>query len=209
MNILLIGATGFLGTRILHEALNRGHTVTALVRREHALTPAPNLHIEVADASLPSDVARLATGTDAIIASVSARKPGDTPIPTTIQAIADGARQAGTPRLFVVGGAGSLEVAPGVALMDAPGFPDAYRTEAEQHGQALAFLRGSDLNWTYLSPAAEIAPGERTGTFRLGGNQFFTDAEGRSFITAEDYAVAVLNELEHPQHERQRFSIAY
>lgn len=113
-------------------------------------------------------------------------------------------------RWLVVGGAGSLEVAPGQALLGAPGFPVAYRPEAEVGRRFLDALRTErELDWTFLSPSAEFVPGERTGTFRLGGDQLLTDASGRSWISMEDYAIAFVDELETPKHSRQRFTVGY
>ena len=209
MKILIIGANGTLGSRTLREAVSRGHDVTAVVRREGALSPAAHVQVVQADARDADEVARFAAGHDAVVSAVSARREGDAPIPEVVQAVDDGLRKAGVPRLFVLGGAGSLEVAPGVQLVDTPEFPEAYKAEALQQREALNVIRASDVNWTYLSPAAEISPGERTGRYRTGGDQLLTDAEGRSFISAEDYAVAVLDELERAEHERQRFTVAY
>ena len=113
--------------------------------------------------------------------------------------------------MLYVGGASSLEVAPGKALADLPDFPEAYKAEAREGREALAVWRNEaeGLDWTYLSPAAEIGPGERTGKYRTTGDQLLTDAQGKSFISFEDYAVAVLDELEHPGHVGRRFGVAY
>ncbi|GGJ32019.1 NAD(P)-dependent oxidoreductase [Deinococcus roseus] len=208
MKILLIGSTGFVGSALLKEALHKGHEVTAVVRREGALQETAGLSVVPATITSSEQVADLARGHDVVIASVSARKPGDTPIPEVIQTVAAGAQQAGV-KLFVVGGAGSLEVAPGVKLMDIPQFPAEYKHEAQQQGEALELLKSTDHNWTYLSPAAIIAPGERTTQYRLGTDQLLSDAAGNSNISVEDYAHAVISELEDPKHERQRFTIAY
>ena len=119
-------------------------------------------------------------------------------------------KQAGVDRLLVVGGAGSLEVAPGRALLDTPDFPAAYRPEAEAGRRFLDTLRTErSLDWTFLSPAAEFVPGKRTGEFRLGGDQLLADANGRSWISMEDYAIAFVDELETPKHSRQRFTVGY
>lgn len=119
------------------------------------------------------------------------------------------ARQAGVRRVIMVGGAGSLLVAPNVRLVDAPGFPEEYRAIALTHADALAVLRVADLDWTYFSPASLIQPGERTGKFRIGGDNLVADAQGKSRISSEDYATALVDELETPQHIRQRFTIGY
>lgn len=210
MDILLIGATGFLGSRILREALDRGHRVTALVRREGAELPA-GVAVVVGDVGDPQQIARHAREADAVVASVSSRKEGDVPIDHAVETISQAVRLAGDGvRLLVVGGAGSLEVAPGTRLIDTADFPEAFRDEAEQQARALDVLRPrEEVDWTYLSPAAEIGPGERTGRYRVGGDQLLVDEAGRSFITAEDFAVAVVDELETPRHLRRRFSVAY
>jgi hypothetical protein len=122
----------------------------------------------------------------------------------------NGMKQAHVKRLIIVGGAGSLEVSPGVQLVDTPNFPPDYRDAALAHREALRiYQKEKDIEWTYLSPAAEIAPGERTGNFRTGTNQLITDAQGKSFISMEDYAVAILDELENPKHIRERFTVGY
>nr|WP_254696327.1 NAD(P)H-binding protein [Lysobacter enzymogenes] len=119
-------------------------------------------------------------------------------------------KQAGVPRLLVVGGAGSLEVAPGQQVLDQPGFPDEYRAGAEAMRSVLKTLREErELDWTFLSPAAHLVPGERTGRFRLGGDQLLVDAAGESKISVQDYAVALIDELEQPAHSRKRFTLAY
>ena len=126
------------------------------------------------------------------------------------RALAEGIRASGVKRLVVVGGAGSLEVAPGQDLVDQPDFPDLYKAESLAQRDALDFYRTvSDIDWTYISPAALIEPGERTGTFRLGGDQLLADADGNSRITAEDYAIAFVDELEGDAHPQARITVAY
>src|SRR6185312_11241035 len=134
-----------------------------------------------------------------------------TSLPTAARALIEGATRAHVSRLIVVGGAGSLEVAPGVRLVDAPGFPEEYKAESLDQADALAVYRGSagNLDWTYISPAAEIGPGTRTGRYRTGNDALLTDANGKSFISYEDYAKAVLDEIEHPTHSRARMTVAY
>jgi len=119
-------------------------------------------------------------------------------------------QSAGVKRLLVVGGAASLEVAPGKALLDTPDFPPAYRPEATAGLKFLKALRNEKtLDWTFLSPSAEFAPGERTGKFRLGDDRLLVDANGKSHISMEDFAIALVDELEHPKHIRRRFTVGY
>jgi putative NADH-flavin reductase len=119
--------------------------------------------------------------------------------------------QAGVSRLLWIGGAGSLEVAPGIRLLDTPGFPDAYKSEALAQAEVLAEFRATEttIDWTYFSPALIIAPGERTGKFRIGGNQLLKDASGNSHISTEDFVIALLDEAEKPEHHGERITVAY
>ena len=213
MKIALIGATGFIGSGILREALNRGHQVTAIVRHPERLPEHPNLVAQRGDVANETETTALVVGHDAVI---SAYSPGRD-VPDIYQQhvsgyrmIVDAVKEAGVKRLLVVGGAGSLEVAPGVQLVDTPQFPEQWKAGSLATRQVLYLLRDEpELEWTFLSPSATIAPGERTGQFRLGTDQLLTDANGESRISLEDYAVAMLDELENPQHIRQRFTVGY
>lgn len=213
MKIALYGATGMIGRRILHEALQRGHTVTAIARDPSKVTEQnPNLTAQAGNVLDAAGVAQAVAGQDTVI-SAFAPSGGQAPETLTQSAhsLIDGLTQSGVKRLIVVGGAGSLEVAPGVQLLDTGKIPEAWLPMVRAHRDGLNILRAEAdaLDWTYFSPAAVIEPGERTGTFRLGGDQLVTDADGNSRISAEDYAVALLDEVEHPQHIQQRFTIAY
>jgi hypothetical protein len=167
------------------------------------------------DATKADSVAEVVKGADAVVSAISprpnARGLAAPSLVENARAIIAGLRRAGVKRVLFVGGAGSLEVSPGQQLVDQPGFPEAYKAEALEGREALRVWRtqGEGLDWTFLSPAAEIAPGERTGRYRTTGDQFLVDAAGKSFITFEDYAVAVLDELERPRHVGQRFGVAY
>jgi putative NADH-flavin reductase len=213
MKIVLYGATGMIGQRILREALQRGHEVTAIAHDPSSLAPQANAHlrVETGDILDANSVAAAVAGYDAVISAFGPRGDAMGTLATAAHALIDGLTRARVRRLLVVGGAGSLEVAPGVMLMNSPGFPDAWRGIAEAHTAALEVYKseGGALEWSYLSPAALIEPGERTGVFRRGGDQLLTDAEGNSRISAEDFAVALLDELETPQHVRQRFTVSY
>lgn len=213
MKIAIIGATGFIGSAILQEALNRRHQVTAIVRHPEKLTQHPNLVAQKGDVTNETEATALVAGHDAVI---SAYNPGWKTPDIYQQHIAgsrtiiDAVKKAGVKRLLVVGGAGSLEVAPGVQYVDTPQFPEEWKAGALATREVLYILRDEpELEWTFLSPSARIAPGQRTGQFRLGSEQLLTGADGQSWISVEDYAVAMLNELENPKHLRQRFTVGY
>ena len=204
MKIALIGATGNIGTRVLNEALSRGHTVTAIVRNPEKVPLHANATAVAGDVHDPAALAGLLAGHDAVVSAVHF-------LATDLEKLVAGVKQSGVKRWVVVGGAGSLEVAPGLKLVNAPGFPDAYKDEATKGGVFLDLLKSSagDLDWSFLSPSALIVPGERTGKFRLGRDQLLKDANGDSKISMEDYAIALVDELEQPKHVRQRFTVGY
>ncbi|WHZ17085.1 MAG: Rrf2-linked NADH-flavin reductase [Nitrospira sp.] len=213
MKVALIGATGFVGSAILKEALDRGHEVTAIVRHPEKLTLHPKLHSQKGDVYNEDEVARVVAGHDAVI---SAFNPGwgnqdiyNQQVKGT-KVIINGVKKAGIKRLLFVGGAGSLEVKPGVQALDLPGFPAEYKQGALATREALNLLRKeTGLDWSFLSPSADIAPGQRTGKFRLGKDQMLKDANGQSRISTEDYAMAMIDEVEKPTHVRQRFTVGY
>ncbi|MEU6221039.1 NAD(P)H-binding protein [Streptomyces sp. NPDC047022] len=211
MRIVLFGATGMVGRRIAAEAVRRGHRVTTVSRSGES--PVPGVTAAVADASDPVRVAALAAGADAVVSACAPPRDGTEPGAPFLalnRSLVQGTREAGVRRILVVGGAGSLEVAPGQELIEQPGFPEELLGEARAHHDVLEYYRTVyDLDWTYVSPAAEIAPGERTERFRVNGDQLLTDADGASRISAEDYAVACVDELERDAHPRARMSVAY
>ena len=216
MKLVLFGATGNVGQRVAAEALRRGHEVVGVVRDPQAVqSPDARVRLVRGDATNADSVAKIARGADAVVSAISPRpNPRGLPAPSlekNARALISGLRTAGVKRVLYVGGASSLEVAPGKALADQPDFPEIYKAEAQEGREALAVWQGGaqGLDWTYLSPAAEIAPGKRTGKYRTTDDQLLVDAQGRSFITFEDYAVAVLDELERPQHVGARFGVAY
>ena len=213
MKIALIGATRFVGSAILREALNRGHEVTSIVRHPEKLQPHPKLHPQKGDVNNADEVARLVAGHGAVI---SAFNPGWTNPDIYKQqvkgteAIIEDVKQAGVTRVLWVGGAGGLEVKPGVQSVDTPEFPKDWKQGSLATREALNLLRKeSGLDWSFLAPSADLSPGQRTGTFRLGTDQLLKDANGQSRISAEDYAMAMINEVEKPAHMRQRFTVGY
>jgi len=212
MKIALIGATGSVGTRLLAEALRRGYQVTAIVRDPAKLSSREGLTVIRGDAAQEGALAALLKGHDAVLSAYNGRRgsPGYTDeVLTGYRAIINAARIAGA-RLLVVGGAGSLDAAPGLRLIDTPNFPEAYKTEALAFAELLDALRKeTSLDWTLLSPSALLVPGERTGKFRLGEDRLLTDAGGESRISMEDLAVALIDEVERPRHVRRRFTVGY
>ena len=208
MNVVLFGATGMIGSRVLKELVSRGHTVTAVVREPSRVPNEPGVKAVQGDVLNPAAVAEIVKGADAVI---SAYSPGSTTaaVVDATRSLIAGLTQAGVRRFIEVGGAGSLFVAPNVRLVDAPNFPEAYKEIALAHGEALEVLRHADLDWTYFSPAAFIQPGERTGKFRLGEDTLIADEKGNSQISTEDYAISLEDELEKPNYIRRRFTIGY
>jgi putative NADH-flavin reductase len=203
MKIAHFGATGNVGSRIVAEALQRGHEVTAIARHPEKLKPHPKLTLQQGDVNNQTDVVRFAAGHDAVISSVKFQLINP-------KILVAGVKQARVKRLLVVGGAGTLEVSPGVQLLDTPGFPDAYKAEALGGREFLKVLRAEqDLEWTFLCPSAKFVPGQRTGKFRLGKDRLLSLPNGESKISMEDFAIVMIDELEKPQHIRERFTVGY
>jgi len=213
MNIALIGATGFVGSALLEELLNRGHTVRALQRDTAKLTARNGLEARAVDVLAGDNLAAELKGVDAVVSAFNAGWANPNLHDDFLRgsdAIADAARKAGV-RLIVVGGAGSLFIAPGQQLVDSPAFPAEWKQGALAAREVLTRLRADTtaLDWTFVSPAMHLAPGARTAQFRLGGEEPVFDAKGESHISAADLAMAIVNELETPQHRRGRFTLGY
>ncbi|WP_406346175.1 NAD(P)-dependent oxidoreductase [Streptomyces sp. NBC_00648] len=235
MHIGVVGATGTIGSRVVTEALERGHHVRAFSRDATQAQRAErrdNLTWASVDVLDPQGIAGVLPGLDVLI---SAFQPGNaardfaetvrrsiadpTVYATAARALLKGLESHPRTRLIVIGGAGSLEIAPGVVRADSDellhttldqlGLPREYAAAVRGHRDALDVLRLSNRLWTYFSPAEEIAPGERTGRFRVGGDQPVLDAEGRSRISVEDAAVALIDEAELPRFVQRRFTIGY
>ena len=203
MKIALIGATGFIGQYIFNEALARKHQVTALVRNPDKVAQADGVTARAFEINNAQDLTKAVAGHDAVI--VSLHHEG-----LDFHALINAVKTSGVARLLVVGGAGSLEVAPGVQVVDTPNFPNEWKATALAARDFLNVLRGEkNLDWTYLSPSAFIEPGERTGKFRLGTDQLLINEKGESRISNQDYAVALIDELENPTHSQKRFTVGY
>lgn len=204
MHIALIGGTGNVGRRLRDEARRRGHTVTLVAR--HADPALDNRAFTFVKGDVTADPATVGSALRDCDVLISAARFATVDAKHVLAV----ARAAGIDRLLVVGGAAPLEIAPGQRLLDSPDFPEAYKAEATAGAVFLDTLRKvDDIDWTFLSPAALFEAGERTGTFRLGGDTLLRDANGHSRISFEDYAIAMLDEVEQPAHVRQRFSVAY
>lgn len=210
MKIALFGV-GMIGQRIAQEALSRGHEVKVIVRDVSRVSLShPHLTVAQGDILDSASVAESVASYDVVVNATS-QIGSENPeaFSQAARSLIEGLKRAGVHRLVVVGGAGSLEVAPGVQLVDTPDFPAAWRPGAAALRDALAIYRTADLDWTFFSPAAFISPGERTGKYRTGTDQLVTDEKGESRISAEDYAVALIDELEKPRFIRRRFTAAY
>lgn len=203
MNVVILGISGRAGSRLGHELLQRGHQVTGIARDVSVVPAQDGLTLASADVADVERLVPLLKGHDAVISTTRF-------VGSDAASLIGAVKAAGVPRLLVVGGAGSLEVAPGVALIDTPEFPAAYKDEASAGRDFLSVLRGEQaLDWTFLSPAALFEPGQRTGRFRIGKDSLLVDANGSSAISMEDYAIALVDELEQPKHSRQRFTVGY
>ncbi len=213
--IVLIGASGFVGSAVLKEALSRGYQVKAVVRNPEKITEkSPDLIVVKADVTSPATVAQVVKGAGAVI---SAYNPGWTnpniyqETLTVYPAILQGVKQAGVKRLQIVGGAGTLFVAPGIRVVDTGAIPEEIMGGVKSLGEFYlnTLMNEKDIDWVFFSPAGTLTPGKRTGTYRLGKDNLITDAAGNSNISVEDYAKAMIDELENPQHHQERFTIGY
>ena len=201
--IAIIGATGRAGSQLLEEALRRGHAVTAIARKASQLGARAGVTVKDLDVLDASALQQAVTGHEAVFSAAHF-----TGIPAS--AIIDPVKKAGVKRLLVVGGAGSLFAAPGLKVIDTPNFPAAYKAEAAAGGVYLDTLRQEEvLDWSFLSPSALFVEGERTGKFRLGRDDLLIGADGKSWISFADFAIAFIDELETPAHSRQRFTVGY
>ena len=217
-NVLLIGATGFVGSALLNELLNRGHKVTAIVRdAKKVKVQNENLTYVEADATAPAQLAEIAKGKDAVISAYNPGWANPRLYEDTLEnypKIVEGVKQAGVRRLLIVGGAGTLFVAPGVRLIDTGTLPAEWIPGVKSLGEFYlnTLMKEQDIDWIFFSPAGNLGnlqPGTRTGKYRLGKDDMLFDEKGESFISVEDYAVAMVDELEQENHHKERFTAAY
>ncbi|WP_339031924.1 NAD(P)-dependent oxidoreductase [Bradyrhizobium symbiodeficiens] len=203
MKIAVAGASGRAGSEITKELSRRGNAVTAIARNPEKIAALPNGTPTKGDVLDQAGLAKLWAGHDVAVSSVHF-------LASDAQKLIGAAKDAKVGRYLVVGGAGSLEVAPGVKLVTTPNFPTQYKAEAEAGSAFLDLLRQEkELNWAFISPSALFVEGERTGKFRLGTDELLADANGKSWITFADYAIALADEIERPAHQRQRFTVGY
>lgn len=214
-NVVLIGASGFVGNAILNELLSRGHKVTAVVRNSEKINVSnSNLEIVKADVADTNAMVGICKGKEAII---SAYNPGWTNpdiYEETLRKyplILEAAKRSGAKRLLCVGGAGTLFCAPGLRVVDSGAIPDAIMGGVKSLGEFYlnTLMNEKDIDWIFFSPAGTLEPGKRTGKFRLGKDDLIIDENGISHISVEDYAVAMVDELENPKHHCERFTIGY
>ncbi len=213
MKIMLIGSSGMIGSRIMNEALSRGHSITSLVRDTSKTGEyKANLEYITGDIFDPESVADAAVDHDVVVSAYGPKNADANLVVKAAHALVEGLTRVEPIRLIDVNGAGSLEVAPGLQLVDAPNFPAEWKAVALAHREALDVFRKAGFagfDWTAVSPPAIIEPGKRTGHYRIGTEQMLKDAKGESKISAEDYAVAILDEIEKPKFKQQRFTVAY
>lgn len=214
-NVVLIGASGFVGTAILNELLNRGHKVTAIVRDPAKVTASnPNLKVIQADVTDTDVLIEASKGKDAVISAYNPGWKNPNIYEETLKnypLIVDSVKKAGVERLLIVGGAGTLFYAPGKMVMDADDVPAKLLPGIKSLGEFYlnTLRKKNDIDWIFLSPAANMTPGERTGKFRIGKDDLVVDVNGDSNISVEDYAVAMVDELEQKHHHKERFTIGY
>lgn len=214
-NVVLIGASGFVGTAILNELLNRGHKVTAIVRDPTKVTASnPNLKVVQADVTDTDVLIEASKGKDAVISAYNPGWKNPNIYEETLKnypMIVDSVKKAGVERLLIVGGAGTLFYAPGKMVMDADDIPAKLLPGIKSLGEFYlnTLRKENDIDWIFLSPAANMTPGERTGKFRIGKDDLVVGVNGDSNISVEDYAVAMVDELEQKHHHKERFTIGY
>ena len=209
MNVVVYGATGNSGSEIVKELVARGHKVTGVARNVEKLKDVAGVTAQSDDLSNVDAVAAIIKGADVVVSAYQPPADNTDKLIDVTKLQIEAVKKAGGPKLVVVGGAGQLEVAPGVTLIKSGYLPEAYHPIAISHEKAAEVLKGSDINWTYIAPAAYFVPGERTGKYRTGTNNLVSDEKGESRISFADYAIALVDEIEKPKHEKALFSVGY
>ena len=212
MKVVLFGATGMIGRRVLAEALRRGHEVTAVVRDPAKLGETHgNLRVDKGDLTNAAEVRRLVAGADVVVSAFAPPQGREQQVAEVARILVDGIKGTNpSARLIAVGGAGVLKVSPDLRVIDSPGFPAAWKAIAQAHIDAYQQVYSkADIDWTFFAPAALIQPGERTGKYRIGRDQLVADEKGESRISVEDYAAALLDEIEKPQFRRSMMTVGY
>lgn len=209
MNVVLYGATGRAGSRIMTELLSRKHQVVAVARDSEKLQSVPGVLAKSDDLSDVSKTVGVVKGADVVISAYAPPADDTDQLVNVTKLLVAAVQQGNVPRFLMVGGAGGLEVAPGVSLLDSGYLPAEWQAIARSHIKALDVLRSSDMDWTYVAPSAYFDPGERTGKFRINTDHLISDPKGESRISMEDYAIAMVDEVERPQHKKQRFTVGY
>ncbi|KAA8752590.1 NAD(P)-dependent oxidoreductase [Paenibacillus sp. UASWS1643] len=210
MKVAIFGATGAIGKMILWELMDRGHEVTAVVRDPSKIEMVhERLRVEQGDLLNPDQVADFAASQEVVVSAYGPKFGGEEEMLEVTRSLIEGVRRAKAGRLVVVGGAGSLLTDSGDRLMDTPGFPEEVKPLAKAHADAYELIEASGIHWTYMSPAATITTGRRTGQFRVGMNRVITDDIGESSISVGDFAAALVDELDDPQFIQARFTVGY
>jgi putative NADH-flavin reductase len=209
MRVVLYGATGRAGSRILQELRRRGHRVTGVTRDGKAPSDFSDVDWKVDDLSSADRIAKTIEGADALVSAYAPPPDATDSLVGVCERLAEAVARGGSGRLLVVGGAGVLKVAPGVTLIESGKLPPEWMPIAVSHARALEALRASHADWTYISPAAFFEPGERTGSYRASKDTLLTDAQGESRISMEDYAIAMVDEMERGSHRRESFAVGW
>ena len=214
-SVVLIGASGFVGNAILNELLSRGHKVTAVVRNPKKINVTNSkLEIVKTDVSDTNVMVEICKGKEAIISAYNPGWANPDIYEETLRnypLILEAAKRSGAKRLLCVGGAGTLFCAPGLRVVDSGAIPDAIMDGVKSLGEFYlnTLMNEKTIDWIFFSPAGTLEPGKRTGKFRLGKDDLIVDENGNSHISVEDYAVAMVDELENPKHHYERFTIGY
>jgi putative NADH-flavin reductase len=210
MNVVVYGATGNSGSEIVKELVKRGHKVTGVARDVSKLQGQSDVTAKTDDLSNVDEIAAIIKGADVVVSAYQPPADNTDALIDVTKRQVEAVKKAGGPKLVVVGGAGQLEVAPGVTLIKSGYLPQEYMPIAISHEKAAEVLKASSgINWTYIAPGAYFVPGERTGKYRTGTNNLVADEKGESKISFADYAIALVDEIEKPKHERALFSVGY